>query len=91
MSMPGSTSEAWCFTEAFEPKDERTMTPTDPVCRMQVDIEKAAAHEEHGGWVCFFCSEPCRRLFKAGPERQVEQQRRSTASSAAETERDDHG
>ena len=91
MSMAGSTSKAWCFTEAFERNDERTMTVTDPVCEMQVDIEKAAVQEEHGGWAYFFCSERCHRLFRASPARYMERERRLTASSTAETERSDHG
>ncbi len=91
MSMPGSTSKAWCFTEAFERKDERTMTITDPVCGMQVDIDKAAARQEHGGCAYFFCSAQCHRLFRASPARYVERERQLTASSTAETERSDHG
>ena len=50
MSVPDSTSKPWLLTEAVERKDEPTMTVTDPVCGLQVDVEQAVAHEEHGSW-----------------------------------------
>jgi Cu+-exporting ATPase len=45
------------------------MKVTDPVCAMSLDPEKAAAREDYGGWVYFFCSEACHSLFKQSPER----------------------
>lgn len=91
MSMPGFTSKAWSFIEGLQRKDERTMTVTDPVCGMQIDIQEAAAREEHGGWAYFFCSAQCHRLFRANPERYVVQAQPLAVSSTAKTERDDHG
>lgn len=69
MSMPDSTSKAWFFTETLRRGDERPPTVVDPVCGMQVDIGKAAAREEHGGWAYFFCSPQCHELFRADPQR----------------------
>ena len=45
------------------------MKVTDPVCGMSLDPEKAAAREDYGGWVYFFCSNSCHLLFKQSPER----------------------
>jgi len=81
MSMQDSISRAWSFTEAVKREDERTMTVTDPVCGQQIDLEKAAAHEDHGGWAYFFCSAHCHRLFKADPERYAGRQQRFGVSS----------
>ncbi|MGE0333969.1 MAG: YHS domain-containing protein [Gammaproteobacteria bacterium] len=67
------------------------MTVTDPVCGMQVDIQEAAAQEDHGGWAYFFCSAQCHRLFTANPERYVARAQPLAVSSTAKTERDDHG
>ncbi len=52
---------------AFEP--EKDVAVTDPVCGMSLSPDKAAAREEHGGWVYFFCSNACHRLFLAAPDR----------------------
>jgi Cu+-exporting ATPase len=60
------------------------MTVTDPVCGMQVDIGKAAAHEDHGGWAYFFCSAQCHRLFRANPERYVRREGQFAASSPSQ-------
>ena len=67
LSMRGSTSRAWCFTE--EPAEERAMKVADPVCGVQVDTEKAVAQEDYGSRTFFFCSVECHRLFKTSPER----------------------
>lgn len=48
---------------------EKEMTVTDPVCGMHLALEKVAAQEEHEGWAYFFCSNACRKLFLAAPER----------------------
>lgn len=42
---------------------------TDPVCRMQVEIGRAAASIPFGGATYHFCSAECASLFAAGPER----------------------
>ena len=45
------------------------MKVTDPVCGMNLDVEKAVAQEDHEGWAYFFCSSTCHHLFKRSPER----------------------
>lgn len=42
---------------------------TDPVCRMQIEPERAAAHAEHKGATYYFCSQGCHRAFVANPEK----------------------
>ena len=91
MSMQDFTSKAWSFIEGLQRKDERTMTVTDPVCGMQIDIQEAAAQEDDGGWAYFFCSAQCHRLFRANPERYVARAQPLAVSSTAKSERDDHG
>jgi P-type Cu+ transporter len=41
----------------------------DPVCRMTVDAERAAASTEWNGKKYFFCSDGCRKKFIANPEK----------------------
>tara|TARA_R110002110_G_scaffold156564_4_gene351678 strand:- start:2646 stop:2861 length:216 start_codon:yes stop_codon:yes gene_type:complete len=48
---------------------EKEVTVTDPVCGMRMALEKAAAQQEHAGWAYFFCSNACREVFLAVPER----------------------
>jgi len=42
---------------------------TDPVCRMQVEPERAAAQAEHKGTTYYFCSQGCHKVFIADPEK----------------------
>ncbi len=42
---------------------------TDPVCKMAVDPQKAAARVEYQGAPYYFCSEQCHKQFTADPER----------------------
>lgn len=39
----------------------------DPVCKMKVEPEKAAAKAEHGGQTYYFCSSTCHKTFVADP------------------------
>ncbi len=41
----------------------------DPVCKMNVEPQKAAAKEEYGGQVYYFCSETCHKAFAAEPQK----------------------
>jgi class 3 adenylate cyclase/YHS domain-containing protein len=43
----------------------------DPVCRMRVEIERAAATIPYEGATYHFCSQACARLFAEAPERYV--------------------
>lgn len=66
------------------------MTVRDPVCGMQIDIGKAVAQEDLGGWVYFFCSDQCHRLFKASPERYAST-RQSTGAAPAGSDGGERG
>jgi len=39
----------------------------DPVCKMKVEPEKAAAKAEHGGQTYYFCSSTCHETFVSDP------------------------
>lgn len=39
----------------------------DPVCKMKVEPDKAAAKAEHAGQIYYFCSESCHKSFVADP------------------------
>ncbi len=41
----------------------------DPVCKMKLEPEKAAAKAEHGGQTYYFCSGTCRKSFMADPNK----------------------
>ncbi|HQS58784.1 MAG: hypothetical protein B7Y56_10620 [Gallionellales bacterium 35-53-114] len=43
----------------------------DPVCKMNVVPEKAAAKEEHAGQVYYFCSANCHKAFVTEPQKYV--------------------
>ncbi|TFD33323.1 XdhC family protein [Cryobacterium cryoconiti] len=43
----------------------------DPVCGMSVVVTEATLRIPHDGRTVYFCSESCRRSFRAGPERYV--------------------
>ena len=45
----------------------------DPVCKMQVDEQKAAAKSEYKGTTYYFCAQVCKRRFDEAPERYVSQ------------------
>ena len=42
---------------------------TDPLCRMQIDPERAAARVEYKGTTYYFCTPSCHRAFVANPEK----------------------
>ena len=41
----------------------------DPVCKMQVDENKAAGKSEYNGKTYYFCAPVCKRKFDADPEK----------------------
>jgi YHS domain-containing protein len=41
----------------------------DPVCKMEVDEESAAATSEYNGKTYYFCAPGCKRAFDADPNR----------------------
>ncbi len=44
----------------------------DPVCRMQVEEEKAAATAEHSGKQYYFCCSGCKEKFTQNPDRYLQ-------------------
>lgn len=47
--------------------DAPAVLPVDPVCRMAVEPERAAAREFHEGREYYFCSQECHSRFVASP------------------------
>ncbi len=45
----------------------------DPVCKMNVDEDKAAATSTWGGKTYYFCAAGCKETFDKEPEKYVEQ------------------
>lgn len=43
----------------------------DPICRMQVEEDQAAATAEHDGKQYYFCSQGCKEKFEQDPERYI--------------------
>ena len=43
----------------------------DPVCKMQVNEQKAAGKSEYQGQTYYFCAAVCKRKFDESPERYV--------------------
>ncbi len=57
--------------------------PIDPVCRMRVDVSRAAGSLRHAGAEFHFCSMECARVFTAAPERYVQGDRDPSAPAQA--------
>lgn len=55
--------------ELLRASERRAVTVIDPVCRMQVEIPRAAASLAHAGINYYFCSQECARAFSEAPER----------------------
>lgn len=49
------------------------MKASDPVCGMQVSIDKSTLRSEHRGQTYYFCTAACRNAFDVHPERYVNQ------------------
>ena len=49
----------------------------DPVCGMQVRIHDAPANSRHDGHTYYFCSDHCREIFEAAPDRFTSRRTRS--------------
>ena len=44
---------------------------TDPVCKMQIDENKAAGKSEYKGVTYYFCAQICKTKFDANPTQYV--------------------
>ena len=49
-------------------EDRRAVAEIDPVCRMQVAVERAVESTVYGGKIYRFCSAECARAFASTPE-----------------------
>jgi len=47
------------------------MKVVDPVCKMTIDSEKAAATSEHKGQTIYFCAKGCKVKFDRDPEKYI--------------------
>ena len=47
--------------------ERRARSAVDPVCRMQVEVDSAAATVEHAGTPYYFCSKHCAHAFSEEP------------------------
>ena len=47
------------------------MKVVDPVCKMTIEAEKAAATSEYKGQTIYFCGIGCKAKFDAAPERYI--------------------
>ena len=54
--------------ELAQAGEQRATAGVDPVCRMQVESNGAAAKVAHGGVTYLFCSTECAHAFSAAPE-----------------------
>ena len=45
------------------------MKVIDPVCKMTMDAEKAAATSEYQGQTIYFCAQGCKAKFDQAPEK----------------------
>jgi len=45
------------------------MKVVDPVCKMTIDAEKAAASSEYKGQTIYFCAKVCKAKFDQNPEK----------------------
>jgi YHS domain-containing protein len=50
-------------------QDEEVELAVDPVCKMDVDEQKAAATAEYKGETYYFCAPSCKKAFLDDPER----------------------
>jgi YHS domain-containing protein len=47
------------------------MKVVDPVCKMTIDSEKAAATSQYKGQTIYFCAPGCKAKFDQDPEKYV--------------------
>jgi len=47
------------------------MKVVDPVCKMTIDSEKAAATSEHERQTIYFCAKGCKAKFDREPEKYI--------------------
>jgi Cu+-exporting ATPase len=48
------------------------MKVTDPVCKMEIDSEKAAGTSQYQGQTIYFCAPMCKAAFDKDPQKYME-------------------
>jgi YHS domain-containing protein len=56
---------------------------TDPVCKMNVDSQKATATSNYQGTTYYFCSQECKRKFDQQPMQYASTARQGQSSAQA--------
>ena len=51
---------------------------TDPVCKMEIEQDQAAATAEYAGQTYYFCSQGCKQQFEQEPERYLQETEQSS-------------
>jgi Cu+-exporting ATPase len=69
-SAEGLPPERHFFTPS-EPRGD-VMKVVDPVCKMTIDSEKAAATSQYKGQTIYFCAKGCKAKFDQEPEKYFE-------------------
>ena len=64
--------EQYFGSGSYVMNDERQASVVDPVCVMEVDPARAAAHMEYRGKTYYFCSQSCAAKFRADPEKYLQ-------------------
>jgi YHS domain-containing protein len=57
-------------------KKEVRIMAIDPICKMEVDEEKAAATHEYKGKTYYFCAVGCKERFAQDPEKFIKEEDR---------------
>jgi Cu+-exporting ATPase len=52
-------------------------TKTDPVCKMDVDTQRAEVKTQHKGQTYYFCGSQCKQKFDKAPERYAGQKKKT--------------
>lgn len=64
-----SRAEVWRTLDARE--EGANMKVVDPVCRMEIDSEKAVAKSEYQSNTYYFCAPGCKVAFDKNPQKYV--------------------
>jgi YHS domain-containing protein len=72
-------------TDLKTASQELSETYIDPVCRMRVTSETAAAKLEHAGETYYFCAVRCRDKFAADPSRFLTTETQRSGEEKVET------
>jgi YHS domain-containing protein len=75
--MPGDSLEGWVLTQEARGdtlavyRGGTPMKVIDPVCKMEIDSNQAAAKSEYQGKTIYFCAPGCKAAFDKDPAKYV--------------------